>query len=152
MADVKKVLTKRYLVRRELLPPLKDGMTVSTGYLCIDPAVRLRVNERRAKIQIWNPGDPTKFFEYEVPISEAESMMDLCLERTSRTTWKLEHAGRTWRVHEYMGRHSGVVTAVLELGSRDGYEEPPWAGKNVTGDSRYTDEGLARLQIPPPAS
>lgn len=152
MANVRKALTKRYLVRKEALPPLSAGTTVATGYLSVDPAVRLRVTEQGATLQIWSPGDKTKFFQYDVPLSEAESMMEMCFQRTSRTTWSVEHGGRTWRVHEYLGRHSGVVTAVLELTSRiEGYEEPPWVSRNVTGDRRYTDEGLATLQLSPPA-
>lgn len=151
MAYVKKVLTKRYLVKRDALPGMPEGVTVSTGYLSSNPAVRLRINETDARIQIWGVDDGTEFFEYVIPTDEAERIMGLAFRRTIRMTRTVEYAGRVWRVSEYMGRHSGLVTAVLDLGSKsDGYEVPPWTYRNVSGDKRYTDEGLSSLQVPPP--
>jgi len=150
MTEIRKALTKRYLVRRELLPELGEGSTVVTGYMSDDPSVRLRVTDSGAWVQIWRPSDPSRYFELSLPVDEAESMMSMCLRRTVRTSWDVRHGGDTWRVSEYSGRHSGLWTAFLELDSaKDGYEEPPWAGRNVSGDRRYTDEGLSRLQRPP---
>lgn len=150
MTEINKALTKRYLVLRDKLPDLGAGSTVVTGYMSDDPSVRLRATDHGAWLQIWRPSDASRYFELPVPLAEAESMMDMCLRRTTRTSWDVQHGGRTWRVSEYSGRHSGLWTAFLELGSRsDGYEEPPWAGKNVSGDRRFTDEGLSRLQRPP---
>lgn len=150
MTDVKKALTKRFLVEPGSLPDLGPGTTVVTGYMSSDPAVRLRAWDDGAKVQIWTPRDQTRYFEYPIPLDEAESLMELCLQRTMRTTWDVAHGRRVWHVSQYMGRHDGLWTAVLELENRtDGYEEPPWLGRSVTGDRRFTDEGLARLQAPP---
>ncbi len=150
MTEINKALTKRYLVLRERLPELGCGSTVVTGYMSDDPSVRLRLTDGGSWLQIWRPSDPSRYFELPVPPAEAESMMDMCLRRTTRTSWTVRHGGRTWRVSEYMGRHAGLWTAFLGLDSRsDGYEEPQWVGKNVSGDRRFTDEGLSRLQRPP---
>jgi adenylate cyclase len=150
MTEINKALTKRYLVQRELLPELGPGRTVVTGYMSDDPSVRLRATDRGAWVQIWRPSDSSRYFELPVPIAEAESMMGMCLRRTTRVSWDVLHNRTTWRVSEYTGRHAGLWTAFLELPSRqDGYEEPPWVGRNVSGDRRFTDEGLSRLQRPP---
>ncbi len=150
MVDVRKAVTKRYLATPEALPALQGGRTVMTGYMSDDPSVRLRVTEDGGWLQIWRPTDASRFFEFPVPLHEAEALMELCLRRTVRTSWDVPYGGSVWRVNEYQGRHAGLWTAFLELDSRqDGYEEPPWVGKNVSGDRRFTDEGLSRLQCPP---
>jgi len=150
MAEIRKALTKRYVVDPKLLPELGPGRTVVTGYMSDDPSVRLRATDTGAWIQIWRPSDASRYFEYQIPLEEAESMMELCFRRTARTTWEVRHGGMTWRVCEYSGRHAGLWTAFLELDTRStGYEEPPWAVKNVSGDRRFTDEGLSRLQRTP---
>ncbi len=147
MAEIRKALTKRYIVDPRLLPELGAGRTVVTGYMSDDPSVRLRATDSGAWLQVWRPSDSSRYFEYQVPLEEAESMMRLCFRRTTRTSWDVAHGGHVWRVCEYQGRHAGLWTAFLGLDSRnDGYEEPPWVTKNVSGDRRFTDEGLSRLQ------
>lgn len=150
MAEIRKALTKRYVVDPGALPELGGGRTVVTGYMSDDPSVRLRLTDSGGWLQVWRPSDASRYFEYDIPLAEAESLIELCFRRTTRVSWDVPHGGRTWRVCQYLGRHDGLWTAFLGLDSRqDGYEEPPWARKNVSGDRRFTDEGLSRLQRPP---
>lgn len=149
MVDVKKKVTKRYLVDNNKLPLLSGEKTVVSGYLGVDPTVRIRVTETGAWIQIWKPSDQTHFYEYEIPIDEGEKISALCLQKTVKNTQIVEYRGREWRVNEYLGRHQGLWTATLEIDSKEGYEEPPWVTKNISSDSRFTDEALSKFQLPP---
>lgn len=122
--------------------PTVNGMTVrvriagSKGYVTFkDHAIGMTRHE----------------FEYEVPVADAEQMLDLMCDRHQIQKYRYvipyDHTGTQlhWEVDEFLGDNEGLVVAELEVPSEDyPIELPSWIGKNVTGDHRYYNTSLAR--------
>ncbi|MBP2670882.1 MAG: adenylate cyclase, partial [candidate division NC10 bacterium] len=50
-----------------------------------------------------------------------------------------------WDLDVFAGENAGLVMAEVELESEDeSFEQPDWAGEEVTGDARYYNASLAR--------
>ena len=84
-------------------------------------------------------------FEYEIPLADAESMLDqLCLEPLiEKTRFLVEYAGLTWEIDRFAGVNAGLVVAEVELSDEDQeIELPPWVGREVTDDPRYLNSSL----------
>lgn len=84
-------------------------------------------------------------YEYAIPLADARELLHLAGQRTvAKRRHTLVHAGKTWVVDEFTGRHAGLVLAEIELETEDGaFETPPWAAREVTGDPTYSNAELA---------
>lgn len=121
------------------------------GYLCADGqrTVRVRVAGDRAWITIKGPSEGLRRseFEYEIPRRDAAFMLDrLCaLPLIEKTRWTLRMGSHTWEIDEFGGANAGLVVAEIELAHEDEeFAAPPWLGREVTGDGRYSNAALAR--------
>ena len=84
-------------------------------------------------------------FEYQVPVVEAEQLLDLCdgplLEKNR---FYVTHAGMTWEIDEFKGANAGLIVAEIELESEGQlFERPDWIGREVTNDKRFYNSRLA---------
>lgn len=145
-------IERRFLVKTEDLPDkFPSGRLISQGYLSIDPVVRIRVSGDKAWITVKGPGlIQREEFEYEVPWQDAEKMLALCRYSIIKTRRSILHGNHVWDVDEFHGPLQGLWVAEVELKTRyEGYEPPPWIGKEVSDDRRFTNASLARsLSIP----
>ena len=84
-------------------------------------------------------------FEYDVPIKDAEELLALAHGSTiTKTRYEVKHARHLWEVDVYDGAHRGLVIAEVELSSiHDEPELPNWVGREVTGESRYSNQSMA---------
>ncbi len=85
-------------------------------------------------------------FEYEIPVSDAESMLALCGDAiVEKKRYFIEHAGMTWELDVFSGANDGLIMAEVELESEDqSFELPDWVGPEVSADPRYRNSYLAR--------
>lgn len=86
-------------------------------------------------------------FEYEIPRADGETLLQrYCGGRVlSKTRYHVPVGSHTWDVDLYDGAHSGLATAEVELGSEaEQFERPDWVGADISVDSNYTNEVLAR--------
>ena len=84
-------------------------------------------------------------FEYEIPIADAEEMLDSLCEKPliEKNRYKLHHGGLTWEVDVFFGDNEGLIVAEAELQSEhQAFEKPDWVGKEVTSDPRYYNANL----------
>ncbi len=84
-------------------------------------------------------------YEYAIPVSEAQEMLDtLCDNVVDKTRYVSEVAGHTWEVDEFYDLNDGLIVAEIELDSEDeSFVLPSWVGKEVTSDSRYYNSSLS---------
>jgi len=85
-------------------------------------------------------------FEYEIPVADADAMLDDMCERylIEKKRYKIEYRGFIWEVDEFFGENQGLIVAEVELESEDqSYEKPEWIGEEVTGDPKYFNSNLA---------
>jgi CYTH domain-containing protein len=84
-------------------------------------------------------------YEYEIPVAEAEAMLDdLCekplIEKNRR---KIKYKGLVWEVDEFFGENQGLIVAELELESEDQkFVKPEWINAEVTADPKYFNANL----------
>jgi len=115
-----------------------------------DRTVRIRlVDGRKAsltmKIGIDGSAMSRHEFEYSVPVSDAEELLDLAHgNRISKTRYEVVRGEHVWEIDVYDGKLDGLTVAEVEMKSED--DKPPlpsWLGKELTGDNRYSNQALA---------
>jgi CYTH domain-containing protein len=121
------------------------------GYLVANAerTVRVRIEGERAVITIKgkSTGASRGEWEYEIPVADATELLDgLCEQpQVEKIRHRIEHAGRTWEVDEFLGLNAGLVVAEIELAAEDeAFDKPDWIGAEVTGETRYYNSCLIR--------
>jgi CYTH domain-containing protein len=142
-------IERKFLVRSDQWREGVHGETICQGYLnsAKERTVRVRISEDRAFLTIKGPkiNLTCSEFEYEIPVSEADQMLDELCERPllKKTRYKILHDGKTWEVDEFHGDNDGLVVAEIELASEDEtINHPEWVGKEVTDDPKYFNSSL----------
>jgi adenylate cyclase len=84
-------------------------------------------------------------FEYDIPPDHAAEILDLALGREiAKTRYEVPYRGYVWEVDCYQGDLSGLVIAEVEMdGEGHDPELPPWLGREVTEDRRFSNHALA---------
>ena len=111
--------------------------------------VRVRIEGERAVITVKgkSTGASRGEWEYEIPVADATELLDgLCEQpQVEKIRHRIEHAGHTWEVDEFLGLNAGLVVAEIELDAEDeAFEKPDWIGHEVTGEKRYYNSNLIR--------
>jgi adenylate cyclase len=121
------------------------------GYLANSDgaSVRVRVADGKGYLNIKSMtlGVSRHEFEYVIPLSDAEEMLDdLCIgAKIEKIRYFVDHGEHTWEVDVFEGDNEGLVVAEVELDSVDEvFERPPWAGKEVSDDKRYYNVCLVK--------
>ncbi len=138
----------KFLVRNDSWRTV-EGTPYRQGYLNsnLHRVVRVRTMGEQAVLTVkgLNTGAVRTEFEYEIPLDDANAILDNLCERPliEKTRYKVEFAGHTWEVDEFFGDNAGLVVAELELQSVDeAFEKPDWLGEEVTDDPRYFNSNL----------
>lgn len=122
------------------------------GYL--DSAELCSVRVRAAGEHAWlnikarRPGMSRLEFEYPIPLSDADAMLDeLC---KGPLIEKYRHeipagGAHVWQVDEFLGLNHGLIVAEIELSNEaEEFARPSWLGEEVTHDERYYNHNLAQ--------
>ena len=109
--------------------------------------VRARLEGTGAVLTIKSaePGLSRQEFEYPVPVSDAEALIELRQGSVlEKTRFHVPHAGRRWEVDVYEGDNTGLTIAEIELESEAAAVDlPAWIGREVTGERRFYASALA---------
>ena len=122
----------------------EPGVRYRQGYLSDGgPAsVRVRIGGGRAYLNLKSAtlDMQRSEYEYEVPVTDAEEMLDHLALRPliEKTRYEVHHGAHVWEVDVFEGDNAGLVVAEVELSAPDeAVELPDWAGEEVTDDPRY---------------
>ncbi len=142
-------IERKFLVAGDAWRETAEGMRYRQGFLSTVPerTVRVRVAGLRGTITVKgkNLGARRAEFEYEIPVTDAEQMLDTLCERPliEKVRHTLTAGPHTWEVDVFEGDNAGLVVAEIELGSEDeAFEKPEWVGDEVTSDPRYFNSNL----------
>ena len=145
-------IERKFLVAGEYKPFATESVHISQGYLnsASGRTVRVRVRGDKGYLTVKGPskdGGLSRFeWEMEIPLADAEAMLELCETGVIDKTRWLIPAGdgvHIWEVDEFHGANEGLVVAEIELTSEsDSFERPSWLGPEVTGDRRYYNSQL----------
>ena len=144
------VETERKFLVNGRWTPHGEAVRIRQAYLAERGCtLRVRLAAGKAYLTVKGParGCSRLEFEYAVPVTDAEAMLDLALYPPIEKIRYLVPAsdGHVWEVDEFHGANEGLVVAEIELGAEDEpFVKPDWVGDEVTSDKRYTNVSLSR--------
>jgi CYTH domain-containing protein len=145
---VGKEIEKKFLVRGQQWQSLATGVLFRQGYLnsTKERVVRVRTMGEAAALTIKGitVGATRLEFEYDIPLADAEQLLELCEQPLiEKTRYKIPHEGLIWEVDQFHGVNQGLVVAECELESeQQAIAKPDWVADEVTGDPRYFNSNL----------
>ncbi|MCL7750932.1 CYTH domain-containing protein [Guyparkeria hydrothermalis] len=112
-------------------------------------SVRARIAGDRAWLNIKSRtlGISRDEFEYEIPLADAERMLDHLttgpvIDKTRHFVTYGEHL---WEIDEFHGENDGLIVAEVELDHVDQpFARPAWLGEEVSHDARYYNVSLVK--------
>ena len=130
--------------------PQRAGTHIAQGYLCQEPERTVRVRIRGDKgyltIKGKNKGISRLEYEYEIPLKDAEELLQLC-ERplVEKTRYLEDWEGFCWEIDVFAGENAGLVVAEIELPSPTTvFSRPIWLSDEVSDDARYYNSNLIK--------
>lgn len=142
-------IERKFLIKNEEWRKLTRGILYRQGYLSTIPerTVRVRVVGENGYLTVkgLTKGLTRVEFEYEIPLLDANQMLDQLCERPiiEKLRHKLDFAGFTWEIDEYLGENQGLIIAEVELDDEKDYLElPSWVGEEVSDDPKYFNASL----------
>ena len=147
----------REIERKFLLKRLPEELNrsrryiIAQGYLATDPAgrqVRLRKKGKTASLT-FKVGRGAHREEREIKLSPkqfAALWPATAGRRLSKLRYEIPWKDLLIEIDIYRGRHSGLVVAEVEFPDRATcrkFQPPPWFGREVTGEKRYSNVRLA---------
>lgn len=145
-------IERKFLVEGDFRADVSASKHLVQGYLSSVPerTVRVRIAGDKGFITVKgiSSASGTSRFEWEkeIPVSEAEALLELCELGVIDKTRHLVHVGgHVFEVDEFHGDNDGLVIAEVELSAEDEvFGKPVWLGEEVTGDSRYYNSMLMK--------
>ena len=142
-------IERKFLVRDNTFRSLAQGTRYRQGYLSSakERVVRVRTIDDKGFLTIKGitTGATRAEYEYEIPVKEAEAMLDGLCEKPliEKDRYKISHKGLIWAVDEFFGENQELILAEVELESEDQpYDKPEWITDEVTGDPKYFNSNL----------
>jgi len=143
---------RKFLVNGEFKHLSVQKMEITQFYLVKDHirTIRIRICDEEAFLTIKSPARQGTIsrneWEYQIPVSDAESMLPLCLPgKIVKTRFLVPSGKHVFEVDLFHEENEGLIIAELELSSdNEHFEKPEWLGEEVTGDPGYYNSNLAR--------
>ena len=146
-----KEIERKFLIEGDAWRSLARGIKYRQGYLnsVKERVVRVRTIDDKGFLTVKGitTGATRMEFEYEIPVADANAMLDELCERhlIEKKRYKIEFRGFIWEVDEFFGENQGLIVAEVELESEDQrYEKPEWIGDELTGDPKYFNSNLVQ--------
>ena len=144
-------IERKYLVANNQWRQNVTGSLYCQGYIVRDPRTTVRVRIAHDKGYLTLKGRVNNLsrpeYEYEIPVSEAEEMLQLwCGDQViKKYRYHIPRGTVTWEVDEFLDLNAGLVIAEVELASPDQpLDLPQWIGSEVSGDVRYYNSYLVK--------
>ncbi|HEY1594776.1 MAG TPA: CYTH domain-containing protein [Thermoleophilaceae bacterium] len=152
-------IERKFLVSEALPfdPDEHPSDPISQGYVAIaNDGTEVRIRARGDAYTLTVKSGPARTRveeELEIDAHQFDSLWPLTAGRRIEKTRHVLPAEGTLKIEldVYSGDLSGLVTAELEFSSEeeaDAFDPPPWLGRDVTGDARYSNQSLATDGLP----
>ncbi len=126
------------------------GVRIRQGYLVNANHISLRVRIKDGgactlTIKFPRTGLSRLEYEYEIPLDEAESLMELAQDTViEKRRYHVLDDDLVWEIDVFEGANDGLVIAEVELACEDqAVRIPQWIREEVTQDKRYQNSRLA---------
>ena len=142
-------IERKFLITGEAWRELANGTTYRQGYLSTvkERTVRVRTIDDKGFLTIKGitVGATRAEYEYEIPASDANEMLDDLCEQPiiEKNRYKVPLSGLIWEIDEFDGVNAGLIVAEVELESENQeFTKPEWIGEEVSNDPRYFNSNL----------
>lgn len=143
-------IERKFLVKSDFLKLPAKSKNIVQGYLSVDPekTVRIRICDRRAyltiKSQITKSWHLRKEWEFEISLSTANEIMEICLPgRIVKSRYEVKYGNHIFEVDVFHDKNEGLVIAEIELDNEnETFEKPEWLGEEVTGRPEFYNSNL----------
>ena len=142
-------IERKFRVKEEGAWREAEATRYRQGYLSTvkERTVRVRTINDQAYLTIKGitVGASRAEFEYEIPVADAEELLDNLCEKPliEKNRYKVDVGGLVWEVDEFFGENQGLVIAEVELQREDQpFDKPEWVTEEVTEDPRYYNANL----------
>ena len=145
-------IERKFLVNTDLLSNVlpKTGLSIKQGYFVSNEqfAVRVRTKGPKGFITIKGAGNgiSREEFEYEIPVTEAEQMLELFAKPyLHKIRYEIPHEGHTWEVDVFQGELAPLQLAEIELTQEDeSFIKPDFVREEVTFDPAYLNSNIVK--------
>jgi adenylate cyclase len=144
-------IERKFLVRDKRYRQLAKPVSCRQGYLSTakERIVRVRIRGDKAYLTVKGAtnGITRSEYEYEIPVAEAEQMLERLCEKPiiEKDRYEIECDGMVWQVDEFHGPNEGLVIAEVQLDREDHkITVPEWIGEEVSGESKYFNSNLVQ--------
>lgn len=146
-----KEIERKFLVSdRRWRAVADEGVAIRQAYVVAqeDRSLRVRLygdGRARLTLKVGRTALVRDEYEFDIDYAEAEDMLR---HRVGNVIEKVRHKApfgkHLWEIDVYGGVHRGLVIAEVELASiHDEPAMPNWVGREVTGESRYSNQAMA---------
>jgi len=143
---------RKFLVKPNFPRQNLQFKKIHQGFLCDEPdrAVRVRISDEKAYITIKGKSNDTGTsryeFETEIPVKDAESLLNLCINNIiEKTRYLFPLGNHTIEVDVFGGLNIGLILAEIELkDENEKFVKPEWIAEEVTGNVKYYNLYLAK--------
>ena len=140
-----KEIEYKFLVDRaawnEVNKPSPELIVQGFLYKSKELTIRVRIKEDKGYLTIKGAttGISRTEFEYEIPLSDAESLIDQFIDKHIRKhRYTIEFSGKSWEIDEFHGKLEGLILAELEVQSEDEkFDKPNWVTEDVSTNPDY---------------
>jgi adenylate cyclase len=145
-----KEIERKFIVSIDYLNYIETfkGIDIKQAYLSIEKEKTVRIRTKGEKayltIKIGKDSLSRDEFEYQIPVQDAISMMEILkLKVLSKTRYEITYEEHLWEVDVFEGTLDGLIIAEIELKSEDEFfNRPHWLGYEVTDDPSFLNAKL----------
>ncbi|MFD2892103.1 CYTH domain-containing protein [Flavobacterium chuncheonense] len=146
-------IERKFLVKsKTFLDDYTRCNRIVQGYLSSSPerTVRVRIKGENGYLTIKGKSNESGLSRYEwekeIPITEAEQLLQLCEKGViDKTRYEVIVGTHVYEVDVFTGENDGLILAEVELNSEEeSFEKPEWLGEEVTKDNRYYNSYLSK--------
>jgi len=145
-------IERKFLVIGEYKSHATQSFRIVQGYLssATGRTVRIRIKGDKGYITVKGKSNESGMSRYEwekeIPLNEAEELLQLCEPGAiDKIRYEIPVGHHIYEVDEFHGDNNGLTLAEIELTSEtESYLKPEWLGAEVTGDRRYYNSCLTK--------
>ena len=146
-------IERKFLVRNlDFIEESFDSYEIKQGYLSVNETstVRVRVCGDKGFITIkgrsTDNGISRREWEYEIPYTHAEELLQLCSANIiEKTRYLVKVNDFMWEI-DVFSKPINMIVAEVELENKDVYiPKPSWIGEEVTGKKEYYNSYISKL-------
>lgn len=145
-------IERKFLVTGEYKSQAYAQSRIVQGYISSarGRTVRVRIRGGKGYLTIKgasNASGTSRYeWEKEIPLNEAEDLLNICEPGVIDKTRYLVRSGtHVFEIDEFYGENEGLIVAEVELNSEDEpFVKPDFIGQEVTGDVRYYNSQLMK--------